>query len=108
MPTNKLIGLLGMCRRSGRLTVGFDAVAALCREQQVLLMLASDASPRTVRQLQFQAGERPVYRLPLTREQTAHAVGSGKPVAVLATTDQGFLRALRPLLTTVQEEESSL
>ncbi|MBR2406354.1 MAG: 50S ribosomal protein L7ae [Clostridia bacterium] len=106
MPTSKLVGLLGMCRRSGRLTAGFDAVVALCREPQVLLMLASDASERTVRQLCFQAGDIPVYRLPLTREETAHAVGSHKPLAVLATADQGFIRALRPLLTTVQEEES--
>ena len=106
MPTSKLVGLLGMCRRSGRLTAGFDAVVALCREPQVLLMLASDASERTVRQLRFQAGDIPVYRLPLTREETAHAVGSHKPLAVLATADQGFIWALRPLLTTVQEEES--
>ncbi len=95
-----------MCRRAGRLTVGFDAVAALCGQPQALLMLASDASERTVRQLTFQAGKTPVYRLPLTREETAHAVGSPKPIAVLATTDNGFIRALRPLLITAQEEES--
>ena len=106
MTTDKLIGLLGMCRGSGRLTVGFDAVAALCREKQVLLMLAADASPRTERQLAFHAGEKPLYHLPLDREQTAHAVGSSKPVAVLATTDAGFLRALHALLTSPQEEES--
>lgn len=103
---NKLIGMLGMCRRAGRLTVGFDAVVALCGKAEVLLMLASDASPRTVRQLHFRAGETAVYRLPLTREETAHAVGSPKPVAVLATDDRGFIRAIRPLLTTIQEEES--
>lgn len=106
MTVNKLTGLLGMCRRAGRLTVGFDAVVALCSQPQVLLMLASDASERTVRQLVFQAGDTPVYRLPLTLEETAHAVGSPMPIAVLATTDNGFIRALRPLLTTVQEEES--
>lgn len=106
MTANKLAGLLGMCRRAGRLTVGFDAVAALCREKQVLLMLAADAAPRTVRQITFQAGEKPIHRLPLTREETARAVGASKPVAVLATTDAGFIRALRPLLNTAQEEES--
>lgn len=105
MTTDKLVGLLGMCRRCGRLTVGFDAVTALCRENTVLLMLAADASPRTVRQVHFQAGETPVYRLPLTRDEAAHAVGSSKPVAVLATTDPGFMRALRPMLNTAQEEE---
>ncbi len=104
MTTNKLVGLLGMCRRAGRLTVGYDAVAALCREAGVLLMLASDASPRTVRQLTFQAGDTPIYRLPLTRDEAAHAVGSHKPIAVLAVTDSGFIRALRPLLSRTEEE----
>ncbi len=106
MQKNKLIGLLGLCRRSGRLTVGFDAVAALCRENRVLLMLANDAAPRTARQLQFQAGDKPVYVLPLNREQIARAIGSSKPVAALATTDVGFLQALQSLLTSPQEEES--
>ena len=106
MTVNKLSGLLGMCRRAGRLTVGFDAVAALCRQPQVLLMIASDASERTVRQITFQAGDTPIYRLPLTRDETAHAVGSHKPVAVLATTDRGFIRAISTLLNIAQEEES--
>ncbi len=106
MTTDKLSGLLGMCRRSGRLTVGFDAVAALCGEKQVLLMLTADASPRTERQLRFRAGDTPVYRLPLTTSMAAHAVGSFKPVAVLATTDPGFIRAIGSLLTSPQEEES--
>ena len=106
MTANKLTGLLGMCRASGRLTAGFDAVAALCRESSVLLMVANDAAERTVRQLTFAAGDIPVYRIPLTRDEVASAIGSHKPVAVLATTDIGFTRALRPLLTIVQEEES--
>lgn len=106
MKADKLVGLLGMCRRSGRLTVGFDAVAALCHEKQVLLMLAADASPRTARQLAFAAGEIPIYRLPLDREQVARSIGSAKPVAVLATTAPGFIRALHALLTSPQEEES--
>lgn len=105
MAANKLSGLLGMCRRAGRLTVGFDAVAALCGTQPLLLMLAADASPRTARQLRFCAGTVPVHVLPLSRSELAHALGSAKPVAVLATADSGFIRALRPLLNTEQEEE---
>ncbi len=106
MQMDKLVGLLGLCRRSGRLTVGFDAVVSLCREKQVLLMVASDAAPRTVRQLLFQAGDIPVYTLPLEREQIALAIGSSKPIAALATTDPGFIRAMQSLLTSPQEEES--
>ncbi len=97
MTPAKLSGLLGMCRRCGRLVTGFDAVAALCGEKTVLLMLAKDASSRTVRELRFRAARHPVYQLPLSKNEIADAIGSPKPIACLATTDEGFARALQPL-----------
>ena len=96
MTSNKLGGLLGMCRRCGRLVTGFDAVVALCGTS-ALLMLADDASPRTVKELLFRADRHPVYRLPLTKDEIAHAVGSQKPIACLAVEDRGFADAIRPL-----------
>ena len=38
---DKLAGLLGMCRRAGRLTTGFDAVTALAAEGRAALILAA-------------------------------------------------------------------
>ena len=38
---DKLAGLLGMCRRAGRLTTGFDAVKALAAEGRAALILAA-------------------------------------------------------------------
>lgn len=102
--TDKLIGLLGMCRRAGRLTMGFDAVVALCKEPNTLLLLADDASPRTVKELRFRADGAPLYRLPLSKEEAARALGSHKPVACLAVTDDGFSRAIRPLVFELEEE----
>lgn len=111
MTTAKLCGLLGMCRRSGRLVSGFDAVTALCETDGTLLMLAADASPRTVRELRFRAKRLQVYHLPLTKDEVAQAVGSSKPIACAATTDSGFACALRPFCTPLEpdhelEEES--
>lgn len=103
MTVEKLSGLLGICRRAGRLVTGFDAVVALCSTQSALLMIASDASPRTVKELQFRLTAYTVYRLPITKEQTAAVLGSSKPVAVLATADEGFAKAIRNYFT---EEES--
>lgn len=102
---DKLIGLLGMCRRCGKLVAGFDAVAALCRDERVLLLLAADASPRTVKELRFRAGGHPLYRLPLSKDAVAHAVGSHKPIACLAVEDDGFSRAIRPLVSLLDETE---
>lgn len=104
MSSRNPIGLLGMCRRAGRLVTGFDAVAALCADDTALLMIAEDASPRTVKELRFRAKQHPLYRLPLTKESIARAIGSQKPIAVLATADSGFAEALRHLCYT--EEDS--
>ena len=102
----KLRGLLDMCRRSGRLVTGFDAVVALCTTEGVLLMIATDASPRTEKELRFRAAERPIFRLPLTKTEIAEAIGSHKPVAVLAVADEGFANALRPLCLSIQSDEN--
>ena len=101
MTVDKLTGLIGMCRRSGRLVTGFDAVAALCGSEKAMLMIAADAAERTIKELRFRLPNQTVFRLPLTKEETAHAIGSQKPVAVLATADEGFSKAI---LQYVEEE----
>ncbi len=101
MTADKLTGLLGMCRRAGRLVTGFDAVVTLCDSEQTVLMIAADAAPRTIKELRFRLPKQTVYRLPLTKEQTARVIGSQKPIAVLATADEGFSKAI---LQYVEEE----
>ena len=101
MTVDKLTGLLGICRRAGELVTGFDAVAALCGSEQAMLLIACDAAQRTVKELRYRLPTQTVYRLPLTKEQTAQAIGSHKPVAVLATADAGFSKAM---LQYVEEE----
>ena len=101
MTVDKLNGLLGMCRRSGRLVTGFDAVTALCGSEKAMLLIAADAAERTVKEIRFRLPKQTVYRLPLTKEETAHAVGFQKPIAVLATADEGFSKAI---LQYVEEE----
>ncbi len=104
MNKHKLLGLLGLCRRAGRLVTGFDAVIALCEEPSVLLMVAQDASPRTVKELRFHVKQQPLYTAPLTKEEIAAALGLQKPVAVMATADEGFAKAMRQYLTDTKEE----
>ncbi len=106
MNADKLTGLLGMCRRSGRLTSGFDAVCALDSTPHAVVLLASDAAPRTEKELRFRLRTAPLYRLPLSKDTLASAIGSPKPVAVVATADAGFAAALCPLCQPILKEES--
>ena len=62
---DKLAGLLGMCRRAGRLTTGFDAVTALAAEGRAALILAaSDVSEKTGKELRFALERAAPIRIP--------------------------------------------
>ncbi len=106
-----LAGLLGISRRAGRLTTGFDAVSALIKGgNATLVMLAADLSAKTVKELRFAARGQPatIVRLPLTKEEAGTACGLKKPVGVLATDDKGFAAAMEKHCTHDTEEEPAI
>ncbi len=94
---SKLTGLLGIARRAGKLITGFDAVAASAASgKAALLMIATDLSEKTEKELRYAARDKniPLARLPLSKEETGAACGFQKPVGVLATEDRGFATAM--------------
>ena len=107
----KLAGLLGIARRAGRLTTGFDAVAGLIGEgKAALVMLASDLSEKTQKEVRYAAQGKPVpvRRMPLTKEEAGTACGLKKPVGVLATDDNGFAKAMETGCLPDLEEDSAI
>lgn len=94
--TDKLSGRLGICRRSGHLAVGSDAVIGWLRGKKArLVLLAADLSPKTEKEIRFAAGEQPlpIVRLPFDKDAVGRALGLAKPVGVAATDDRGFAQA---------------
>ncbi len=94
---NKLTGTLGICRRAGHLTVGFDAVKGLLIQHRAqLIMTAADLSEKTDKELRFVMNEHtaPLCSLPLDKAALAAALGLQKPVGVIATDDSGFAKAI--------------
>ena len=94
---NKLCGLLGIARRSGHILIGFDAVrAALLAGKTQLILLASDCSQKTEKELRFAAQDNacPICTVDGTKDEMAAALGLQKPVAVAATDDVGFAKAM--------------
>ena len=94
---NKLCGLLGIARRSGHILIGFDAVrAALLADKTQLVLLASDCSPKTEKELRFAAEDKtcPVIKVEADKDAFTAALGMQKPVAVIATDDRGFATAM--------------
>lgn len=106
---NKLSGRLGICRRSGHLAIGSDAVTGWMRQGKArLVLLAADLSPKTEKEIRFIAEKHPVSirRLPLTKDRMGQALGLEKPVGVVATDDRGFGAAFEKDCPDKQEEDA--
>lgn len=85
-----LLGLLSICRKAGKIKLGFDpAAAALGRDAQMLLFTA-DVSPKTKARLLKKAEGLPVGVLMLDETSDDLHVAIGKRVAVMAVTDKGL------------------
>jgi len=88
--------------------MGFDAVEDACVKGKAwLVMVASDASAKTVQRLNYAVGDLvDVIPMPLTQDKLADI--SRKPVAVYAVTDRNLAKLCFDRLTAcgaIQNEE---
>lgn len=108
---NKLTGTLGICRRSGHLTIGFDAVKDLIlKNRAALVMTAADLSEKTEKELRFLMNEHSVSicRLSLNKAALSAALGLQKPVGVIATDDSGFAVSIAKHIPSELKEDDAL
>ena len=94
--TSKLLSLLGLCRRAGRLEAGFDACQKAARTgKAALLAAAGDISEKTYKNLQDEAQRAgiPAIRLEASMEELGHACGVR--AGVTAVCDKGFAAAVQ-------------
>ncbi len=95
---DKVLSLLGLCRRAGKLEGGFDMCALAARHGEAKLLLAAvDISEKTYKNLRFEA-ER--AGIPCARAEALMAElgkACGLRAGVLAVTDEGFAKALLEL-----------
>lgn len=90
---NRLLNLLSMARKAGKLLMGFDAVKeALLKQRVQSVVLAADCSAKTEKEIRFFAGEVPVKRLP-TDMNALYGLFT-KKIAVFGVCDAGFAAAL--------------
>lgn len=105
MLCQKLTGILSICRKAGKMAVGFDPMKeALAAGKACGVVTAADISPKTYKEVCYfcQKHGVPVEPLPLTIGQLGAAIG--RKAAVVAVTDRGFFDRIHQLCTeTVQE-----
>lgn len=105
MPYQKLNGILSICRKAGKMAVGFDPMKeALPKASGVVT--ASDISPKTYKEVCYfcQKHNVPVQALPMDKEQLGMVIG--KKAAVAAVLDKGFFDRIRQLCVEATQQPS--
>lgn len=88
---NKLLSLLGIARRAGRLSLGFDAsVDSVHRGQCKLLLLANDLSERTKNSIMKATNNSNIKTIFLDIPMAELGASVGKLTGIIAVNDQGF------------------
>ena len=99
--------LLGLVHRAGKLAIGEEPVAALCRDHKAyLLLLAQDAAENSVRRahLYAQSSENNLcVTIPLTKDELGSGLGRNS-CAMVAIGDIGFAAAVADRLAKADPE----
>lgn len=96
---DKLLGTLGICRKAGKLIMGFDPVAeAIALDQICLVLLAEDLSPKSAKELVFIAEKKqvPFCTPPILMDEIWSRLG--RRSGILGVTDQGLATAVRRII----------
>lgn len=102
-----LLSMLGIMRKAGKLTMGFDAAAESAKKgESRLILTASDISLRSARQIAFECKDTGVdiVSVPYTMEQLSKAVG--RQVRIFSVNDDGFAKKALSLIGNFEEESN--
>ena len=100
MSQNKLLSLLGIARRAGRLSLGNDpALEAMRNGQTCVILVANDLSKRTLKGVCFAAEEAHIDVL------TINALG--KRTGVIAVNDAGFANKMRTMCSETDNQQKN-
>ncbi|MBE6851543.1 MAG: 50S ribosomal protein L7 [Ruminococcus sp.] len=101
----KLTGLLSICRKAGKMAMGFDPMLeALTGGKTSGVITTEDISPKTYKEVCFHCRKKdiPVCPVPLTQAEIGAA--TGRRSAVIAILDKGFFDRIQTLCAEVQQQ----
>ncbi len=102
---DKVLSMLGLAKKAGRLEVGEEPVGAAARARDArLIVVAEDAAENTVRRVRHfaDAGQCLWVKVPATKDELGRAVGRTS-CAMVALTDVGFAEAAAKKLAALDE-----
>lgn len=95
----KILNLLGMAQRAGKLVTGEDlSLKEIRNEQAKLVIVATDASENTIKRISDKCQ---YYEIPVavrfTKAEISHAIGKERTISTIM--DNGFAKKFRELLS---------
>lgn len=105
---DKLLSTLGICRKAGKLAMGFDTVAeSAAAGGLALILLAEDLSPKSGKEMAFIANKHhiPIRTAPLRMEEILKRLG--KRSGIIGVADQGLAGTIQTYWNMPQSEEES-
>lgn len=101
----KLLHLLGLARRAGRLDLGSEAVRdAVKKRRASLVLLAGDLSPKTASGQSLLAQQAGIPFRTIRPRMNEVEAALGKRAGVIAVNDRGFANRLLALIAEIEEE----
>lgn len=103
---DKILSLLGICRRAGKMTIGADpAVESVVKGKSKLIIYANDFSVKSLKPVVLQADMNNIKVLKLNRTKEELSFALGKLCGVLSIEDKGFADKFIVLIESEQREE---
>lgn len=100
----KTVNLLSICRKAGRLIIGFDAVKDAVTEGDVSCVLVSeDISQKTLKEIKYFCGNSNTDIIGIDMDSVDMHTLLGKKVVVAAVIDFGFGKRFSELGTLIQD-----
>ena len=99
---DRVLSLLGLCRRAGKLSCGHDAaIASIVKNSAKLCILCSDASPRLVSEIEHAASYEGKAITVLKTDYTLYDIASavGTKAKVFTVDDEGFALRIKEIYT---------
>lgn len=104
---DRFLSLLGMARRSGKISLGHDAViSSVVKNKAKLVIISSEASERLKKEMShacsYGGKNIPILITSYTTAELSNAVGS--KAAVMSLDDEGFAKAAQDKISTDRKE----
>lgn len=95
---SKILSLLGLCRRAGKLSPGFDStMEALKKPIAKLVVVSKEISPKTLENIQFNAKKANVPLIIIEEDIMEISKAIGKKAGVLAILSKDFAKGINDL-----------